>query len=466
MFDKSGMITNKAVDHASREIALNLDNEAVNAIGKFISHHAYLKPFLMFPRTSANMISITNKYAPWSIFMKDYNKLAYGRLDSFTTDEVRNILQSKGIEWTNNPELDMQAFSNLRAEVRGRKAIGTATIMGAGLMFTQDRLRGNGHYDKERQRVRQDLGWKKRTFKAWDGNWYSYDGMGPISDFLALVSDVMDHQDSMEENDVQTTFAKLGFLLSANLTSKSTLAGLEPMYDVLSGNPAAANRWAASWANSLAPMAGFRNELGRLMSPQLREVDQEFFQLLRNRNKFLDVFDPNVGLPSKYDWIDGKPIGYTENWFARGWNAIMPMKVSGELSPEKQFLIDVEFDSRPAFNKSSKGVDYTPEERSEMYNLMGKQGFFKKEIQRIMKSTTAQEWRKRMVEARKKGGKIEPQYWESLYRELEMAMRNAKALAEQQMSNSDEIIRRTYESDYNRQAQEMGRPNQFPLVNR
>ena len=171
-------------------------------------------------------------------------------------------------------------------------------------------------------------------------------------------------------------------------------------------NPAAAARWASSWANSLAPLSGFRGELGRILSPQLREVDQEFFQLVRNRNKFLDVLDPATGLPGKYDWVDGEPVGYSENWFARGWNAIMPMKVSGRLSPERQFLIDIEFDSRPAFQKSSDGIRYTPEERSEMYNLMGQQGRFKESLQQIMQSTTAKEWKQRMELARKRGGSL------------------------------------------------------------
>ena len=466
MFDKSGMITDKAVDHASREIALNLDNEAVGAISKFMQTHTYMKPFVMFPRTSANMIAITNKYAPYSIFMKEYNKLAYGRLDNFTIDEIENILQTKGIEVTKNAELDMQAFANLRAEVRGRKAIGTAVMMGAGIMVMNGGLRGDGHYDKERQRVRNDLNWKKRTYQAIDGNWYSYDGMGPVSDFIALVATIADHQDSVEENDIETVFAKLGFVLSSALTSKSTLAGIEPMFDVLAGNPAAAARWTSSWANSIAPLAGFRGEMGRLLSPQLREVDQEFFQLVRNRNKFLDVFDPAVGLPGKYDWIDGDPVGYSDNWFTRGWNAIMPMKVNGRLSPERQFLIDIEFDSRPAFQKSTDGIRYTPEERSEMYNIMGQQKYFRDELRRIMDSTTAKDWKKRLTEARKRGGSVEPKYWEMLYNEVEIALRNSKKLAESQMSNAEDLALRAYESEYNKTNQQLGQPNQFPLVNK
>ena len=142
------------------------------------------------------------------------------------------------------------------------------------------------------------------------------------------------------------------------------------------------------------------------------------------------------------------------------------MKVSGRLSPERQFLIDIEFDSRPAFQKSSDGIRYTPEERSEMYNLMGKQGRFKESLQQIMQSTTAKEWKQRMIEARKRGGSIEPKYWEALYSEIEIALREAKADAEFEMSNSEELADRAYEAAYNRTNQQRGEANEFPLVNR
>ena len=465
MFDKSGMISDSAVDHASREIALNLDNEGVQAISKFISHHQYMKPFLMFPRTSANMISMTNKFSPVSLFMKDYNRLAMPG-NNFTLDEIKEILTSKGIEYTGNFDADMVQFNNLRAEIRGRKAIGMFTIMGAAGLFMNDSLRGNGHFDKERQRVRQSLNWKPRTYKAVDGNWYSYDGLGPISDFLAVTADVMDHFDTVTEQTLETTLAKLGFMLGANLTNKSMLAGLEPMNDVLSGNPAALNRWAASFASSLAPLSGFRNELGRLISPQLREVDQEFFQLVRNRNKFLDSIDPDTALPNAYDWIDGNKIGYSDNFFARGWNAIMPMKVSGAISPERQFLIDIEFDSRPVFNKSMKGVELTPKQRSELYNLIGKQKYFKQAIQKIMQTTDAKEWRAQIKEMRRSGTQVDPELWQSLYRRLNTELRQAKKFALANMEYPNDIRDLEIMSGFNKQNQLRGYAPQFPLVNR
>jgi len=465
MFDKSGMITDSAVDHASREIALNLDNPAVKNISAFVDRNKFMKPFLMFPRTSANMISMMNKFSPVSLFMKDYNRLAMPGVN-FTGEEIAEILQSKGIKVTGVPEVDGQAFQRLRHEIRGRKAIGTVSVMGAAGLFMNDSLHGNGHFDKERQKVRRDLNWKPKSYKAWDGKWYSYEWLGPLGDWLALTADVMDNFDSITEADLETNINKMGFILAANLTDKSMLAGLEPMNDVLRGNPAAMNRWAASFVSSLAPFSGARNEFGRLISPQLREVDMELGQLLRNRNKYLDELDPQNALPNKYDWIDGKLIGYTDNFFVRGWNAFFPMKVSDEISEERQFLLDIEYDSRPLFNSNGKGVKYTPSERSELYSLMGQDQFFKRDLKRIMKSTEASQWRAAIKEARRSGRQVDPKLWDALYLRIDRSLLKAKRAAEIKLSNREEIKVRQYEAQINKYDQQRGNAPRFPLTNK
>jgi len=453
MFDSSGMITNKAVDYASREIAMNLDSPAVDGLSRLINQYPAMKPFLMFPRTSVNILDMANKHSPISIFAKEYNEIAYKPLSNFTVDEVESILTKRGLPVDENM---MDTFNTLRAEVRGRKAVGTITMMTASAMFLNGGLRGNGHYDKERNRVRQELGWKPRTYKGWDGKWYSYDGLGPISDFLALTADVMDNFDSITEADLETTINKLGFIISGNLTNKSMLAGIEPMNDVLAGNPAALNRWAASFASSLAPLSGARNELGRLMAPSLRELDMEFTQLLRNRNKFLDVVDSKGALPDKHDWIDGTKVGYPENFFVRAWNAVSPMKVYEGQSAERQFLLDIEYDSRPSFNKSTKGVEYTPKERSELFSLMGQQGYFKNELKRIMQGTDAQVWRDSIKTERGAGSRIDPNQWMNLYRQIDVALDRSKRMAEVQLSNREEVMRRQYEQGLDKAYQQRG----------
>lgn len=463
MFDKNGMITDPAVDHASREIALNLDTDNVRSLSGMIQRAPFLKPFLMFPRTADNMIGMVNKFSPVSVFIRDYNKIALPK-QKFSGDDMARILQERSIEFDrSNIE---QAFNTLKAEIRGRKAIGFASIIGAAYMFTQDRLHGNGHFDKERQKVRRQVGWKPRSFQGSDGKWYSYEFLGPMADFISVTADIMDNMDTIDSDKGEHLLAKMGFILGANLTNKSFLAGIEPMNDVLSGNQAAVARWSSNFASSLVPMSGFRSELGRLMSPELREVDQELFQLFHNRNKFIDVINPDHKLPTAFDWVDGRPVGYAEDFFTRFWNTYMPMKVADGITPERQFLIDIEFDSRPTFAKAKGGVDYTPEERSELFRLMGEQGVFRDELRRIMSNVDAQKWRDAIKAHREEGHSIDAQVYADLYYEVNRALRWAKDEAERSLSNADEIQERRYRMDYNKVDQRRGLEPTFPLQNR
>ena len=61
-------------------------------------------------------------------------------------------------------------------------------------LFT-DRLRGDGHFDKETQKVRTANGWKPRTIMGLDGKWYSYTEMGAVGDWLAVTANIMDNFD-------------------------------------------------------------------------------------------------------------------------------------------------------------------------------------------------------------------------------------------------------------------------------
>ena len=58
-------------------------------------------------------------------FAADYNKMAYRPRDSFSADEIRNILEERGIKVDRYAEVK---FDQIRAEVRGRKAIGTMAV--------------------------------------------------------------------------------------------------------------------------------------------------------------------------------------------------------------------------------------------------------------------------------------------------------------------------------------------------
>ena len=436
MFDSNGFITDKAVEYASKEIAMNLDNPMVDALSSMIQRVPALKPFLMFPKTAMNMLAFAASHSPIGLFADQVNafKLPFADMDKET---VERLLKSRGLPFDENAEA---VYDTIRAELKGRKAIGTLSVIGAGMLFTTDRLRGNGIYDKTRQKVRREQGWKPRTYKGWDGKWYSYENLGPLSDWLAFTADVMDNFDTLDDPSIELYLNKAGYLLSANLTNKSFTAGLEPLNDVLAGNPAAMARWTASFGSSLTPLSGLRNDFARLLTPQLKEVEQDFNQLLANRNPIA-----KESLPDVHDYIDGGKVGEPTSFFTRVWNTYSPAwKVSEGLSPEKQFLIDIEFDARPSLMKNGKGIDYTPNERSAVTDFMGKDKYFKQEIQRIMSTTSGKQFRKAYKAFQKNGIPVDRQLFKNIHIELERALRRAQSFAESQIPQVDEVKKKTY----------------------
>jgi hypothetical protein len=464
MFDKNGLIQDEHIKYAVDEIALNLDNAFSKSLGSMIRQFPLIRPFMMFPRASTNLIAFADKFSPYSFFLKEYNELTYKNVDEFSIDEISAILKRKGIP------VDKTApdrFYTLVAETKGRKALGTTFMIAAGSMFMQDRLTGDGFYDKEVQKTREGLGWKKRHYKGWDGKWYSYENLGPISDIIAAVATTMDHFDTLDPPSVEQYFQKASFVFATLFLDKSMMTGAEAMLDILRGNPAAANRWAAGFTNNLLPVGGLRAEFGRNVSDGLRELDMDFMQLMRNRNNWLDLVDSKGALPYKYSWLDGEKVSPGGgNFFARAWNAIMPMKVSGsEISPEAQFLLDVEYDSRPSFMNDGKGNELDPNTRAALYEAVGKQGYFKAAIRREMNSLDAKGFRTKLREARK-NGEVDRKYFNDLYNRLDKEMDDAKKYAMTILPEDmvNELYQKEALRNLNRKNNQYGKPG-FPLQN-
>ena len=443
MFDENGMITDKGVEYASREIAMNLDNPGVDGINTLLSYAPAFKPFLMFPRTAINMLRFAGSHNPLGLFVNRLNdfRRPFAQMDG---SEVERLLRANQVD-IDNVNIEA-AYETIRAELKGRKAIGTLAVFSAVGMFSANSLRGNGHYDKTRQQTRKQLGWTPRTYQGWDGKWYSYDGLGAISDWIALTADVMDNFDTLDEPTLELTLNKMGYILATNITNKSFLAGLEPMNDVLAGNPAAMNRWLASFGSSFIPGSGIRNEFSRLFTPQLKELEQDFSQLLANRNPIA-----KGGLPDAYDWVDGGLIRQPENFWQRLVNVYSPtFKQSDSLSPVKQFLIDIEFDGRPQLNTDGNGVEYSPEQRSQVTQLMGKDKLFAKEVERIMNTPEGKNFRAEFKKATKNGITLDRNQFKNIHRMLKRALRNAQNQAELRIAERGIVEKKQY---YNKSIQ-------------
>ena len=95
-FDSDGLITDKAVDFATREIALNLDSSMIKGLNGVLQRVPLLRSIFMFPRTQANSIAMMGKWSPFSRDFQKFNR----NFDNIPIDDVKQLLSSKGIEWT------------------------------------------------------------------------------------------------------------------------------------------------------------------------------------------------------------------------------------------------------------------------------------------------------------------------------------------------------------------------------
>jgi len=432
MFDDTGMLQDEAVKYATSEMALNLDSPLAQGVSDLVKTVPGLRPFLMFPTTGMNLIEMGGKYGPWQPFQRDVNELAYVKLEDLLSNEERvdELLRARNI----NPDgMDSIAKQNRIADLkymtRGRKAIGALAVTGAINLVINDRIRGDGLYDKEAQRSREkNSNWEKRTIQGADGKWYSYESLGPLADWMAFVANVADNFDMLGESWTEKYLSKAMFILSASVTDRTGLSSIKPLMDILQGNEGAIQRWSAGFVNSLGPLAGQRGEWSRIFSEGLKEVEMDFFSQLENRNRFASsMMDSSNRQPYVYSPVTGeKANGYS--FLQRVWNAYSPIKIHAEQSPEEKFLEDMEFDLNTTFKKR-RGVPLTATERSELFRVMGEQGYFKASIQEIMRD--AGDWKSisKLREMRRQGIKSDQASLEK-WHDLQVRLSDSKRAAE------------------------------------
>jgi hypothetical protein len=190
------------------------------------------------------------------------------------------------------------------------------------------------------------------------------------------------------------------------------------------------------------PGSSLMSEFGRLMMPAKKELESNFFDLVANR-----VPPLKASLPDKYDWIDGGKVGEPSNFWTRVWNTYMPWKVSDAITPEKQFLIDIEYDARPSLQTNGRGTDYSNEERSEVLNMMGEQGYFRDSIRQIMQSTDAKVFRAEFKRAKDMGLAPDVESFKNIHLFLDTGLRSSMRMAESNLANRDGIQRKVYQNE-------------------
>jgi hypothetical protein len=237
------------------------------------------------------------------------------------------------------------------------------------------------------------------------------------------------------------------------------MSGLEPLFDMTSGNGAALARWAASFGSGLAPLSGQRAELGRLLSPQVKEMEQELGDLIANRN-----VGARGSLPNKYDIVDGEAAGEPENFMQRIVNTYSPIKQYKGISPEKQFLIDIEFDMMPTLKTNGRGVDYNNDERSRLAQEIGKKGDWKEAIRRVMDTDEGKKFRESYRKNQLNGLPTDKNNWLDLQSRLKTELRNAAKWAQHSIDNDGSIGEKEFLNEQYSIAEQYGNSKEMERI--
>jgi hypothetical protein len=442
MFNENGIITDEAVQRAAGEISLNLDNQANDALSGMIARMPILKPFLLFTKTPLNELALTASYNPLGLFVKDIRQFQLP-FDQMPMEKVEELLTARGIEVT--PLSAKAKYNEIRADLMGRKAVGTlATSLAVGL-FLDDRLHGSGHYNRQVQKTRDANNWKRNSYRGLDDKWHSYEGLGPITNYIQFVANVMDNFDSLEANSIGKLLNQSAYLLAASITDKTYMAGMEPFFDVLNGNRGAINRWAGSFLSAAAiPGSSQMAEIARLLDPGLKVINNDLQGMVLNRVPGL-----RGTLAPEYDWITGEEVNVPDSIWARLRNTYTPWKVSGKITPEAQFLIDIEYDATATLGTNGKGEKLSNEEQSEILSILGKSGEWRKAIAKVRRETEgdAKGFRRRLRAAQGEGLPATAGNFESVHRKLDNALRDAIDDAMYRSSSFDAVMKRQHIND-------------------
>ena len=361
VFDANGSITDKATDFARREVTLTQDLTGFSkGLNEVFNATPWAKPFFLFARTGVNGLALTAKHTPgFNFLVKEFNDIAFANPNTLADVHKYGIF---------TPE----ELANAKALQTGRLGMGTAMVSMATWSWMSGNLTGNGPTDRAQRKVWMDGGYKPRSIKIGDV-WVGYDSIEPFNQIFNIIADVGDHQQLMGDEWVEKQLLSTSLVIAQGIARKSYLQGMQQFVDLFAGNPGQPERIVGNIANNTLPLAGLRNEIGKILTPYTRELGSGIDQAVRNRNLAFEGL-PGSDLPIKYDILTGRPIK-EHDFITRTFNAISPVSFNLDHSPGRQFLFDSGYDLRTSTYYSPDGVNLTdsPDVRSLFQKAIGDQ---------------------------------------------------------------------------------------------
>ena len=383
-FDESGKLTDEAARHASREIALNLDNEVVKKFEDFLDGVPAARGIFLFPRTGVNAAQLSWTFNPLSSLGLALPKVKRV-MRAVTKQEKLAVLAEHGIAKEVGRDMDL-AFDTLKSEYIGRQIMGNTVAMGAGIWALQGNLTGSGPQDGAERARMMRMGWQPFSVKnPITGEWRSYKGFEPFAQILGLTADVVFQANRVDQSVTEDIFRKISASISMNVTNNTFVGGFEPLVGLLTGDATGWNRFWAQQTSQLVPFKGIRSILNNAISPQLRDVNNDFMSYLANGDKWLMAGGQNSSLPNLLDVYTGKPVRYQEPVTAAA-NALLPFfKQNGDMEPWRQWLLSTGWDGlqRIRTNKYTK-EPLSPQDRNWINNWIAKNANLKGQVLQLM----------------------------------------------------------------------------------
>ena len=389
-FDANGALKQElpgSVKYQAGELEFNLDDDLATSISNLTNKVPVLKALFSFPRTGINALKYTWSFNPVGGVIA--NAAGVGKMGAVftakTDEQIAAALKMHGIE-----ELDREAFKALKSEYIGRQMVGSTAVTLAGLWAVEGNLRGNGPNNARDRKAMQDMGWKARTIRnPINGEWMSYENREPFTSILSTVADIVYYSSRLDEATTEQMFQKTVASIVTGPTSSTFLSGIRPLAAMLSGDEGEWNRFMANTATSMIPYSGVVSSLNRIITPQLKDVQDDLSEYVKNRYKFL--MNKNEHLIDLLDVYTGKPINHTDPINA-ALAEVLPFYVTNTGDEDFRFkLIESGWKGMPAHQTNPfTGSKIHPEERYFINNWVARNYPLRERVEALFDERTEQ----------------------------------------------------------------------------
>jgi hypothetical protein len=377
VFDANGNIIDEAAEFARKEVTLTQPLTGLaKGLSDIMSANPLTRPFFLFAKTGVNGLELTGKHTPgFNFLVKEFNDIAFANPKNLDNVNKYGIF---------TPE----ELANAQALQTGRLAIGSAVTFLAVNAWMNGKLTGNGPADRQKRQGWIDAGYLPRTIEL-AGIRVGYDSIEPFNLIMSTIADIGDASELMGEEWTERELQKISLVIAQAVSSKSYLSGLQSFTDLFAGRPGQAERIVANLLNNQIPLAGLRNELGKLFVPHMREIGSGIDQSIRNRNLIFEML-PGEDLPIKYDMLNGQPIK-PYDFYTRLYNAISPIPLNLSVTPGRQFLFESGYDLRLSTYYAPDGTNLTdhPTIRSRFMKAIGDQNL-ERQLDKLSQTEKAQ----------------------------------------------------------------------------